>query len=258
MKNDKQPIDRIEQRQVRWQPTALLISHLAAAVLLLSWLIEPGRSLWLAFDDIGFWWFNNSLANGSDGWRYFWALTNMQEFDLLVAILLLGIFVLHAIRSPRSQLGRQAGIFFAMLVVLGIWTGYGNHTGLGQLLPIERPSGTLEYNDSFRLAHWSTDIKTKDASTDTFPGDHGMILLVVAGFIGYYFSRGYMIFAIVVAIAGTLPRVVAGAHWISDELVGAVVIGVLALSWNFHTPAGEYLVRMIDWPYRKLFNYRNQ
>jgi len=241
----------LEQDETTWKTRPLLITHVLALLLMLSWLFEPSRSLWLYIDDVSFWFFNDSLKNGGDWYRYFWALVNMQEFDKVVAILLLGIFVVHGIKKGRALWGRHFGIFVAMVVVLGIWTGYGNHTGIGQLLPFERLSATLEYPDSFRLAQWSTELKTKDASPDSFPGDHGMILLIVAGFVAYYFSRNYAWFALVVAIVGTMPRVVAGAHWVTDEVVGAVFIAMLALSWNFHTPAGEYMVRISDRVFQK-------
>lgn len=240
------PVKPLEHAPLKWQFKPLIITHLVAIFIMASWLIEPFRSAWLYLDVELFWWFNNSLKEGSETYRYFWALVNMQEFDKIVAILLLGIFVVHGIKSGRRLWGRHIGIMVAMFFVLGIWTGYGNGTGIGQLLPFERPSATLEFEESFRLAQWSTELKTKDSSADSFPGDHGMILLIVAGFVAYYFSRSFAWFALALAILGTMPRVVAGAHWLTDETVGAVFIALLALSWNFHTPIGEWIVRLSD------------
>lgn len=238
--------NHLETSPLQWKAKPLFITHLLALLLISSWFFEPTRSFWLLLDIKLFWFFNNSLRDGSDGWRYLWAMLNMKHFDRVVALILLGIFVVHGIRSGRKLWGRHIGIMTAMFIVLGIWTGYGTVTGLGQLLPIERLSATLEFPDSFRLAQWATDLKTKDASPDSFPGDHGMILLIVAGFISYYFSRSYAWFAIIFAVLGTLPRVVAGAHWLTDEVIGAVFIAALALSWNFHTPVGELIVRKVD------------
>lgn len=245
-------IRALQKQNMQWQWKALLITHVLAALLMLSWMIEPFHSLWMAMDDWFFWIFNDSLKNGSDSYRYFWALVNMQEFDKFVAVVLLGIFVVHALTKGKQHWGRHLGIMVAMFAVLGVWTGYGNHTGIGQLLPFERPSATLDYKDSFRLAQWSTELKTKDSSADSFPGDHGMILLIVAGFVAYYFKRGYGWFALAFAVIGTMPRVVAGAHWMTDEIVGAVFIAMLALSWNFHTPIGEWMVQQTEWLYGKV------
>lgn len=244
----------LELNPLEWKIKPLLITHLVAALLMASWLIEPFKSAWLYLDIELFWFFNHSLRDGSEIYRYFWALVNMQEFDKVVAVLLLGIFVVHGIKSGRKLWGRHIGIMIAMFIVLGIWTGYGNGTGLGQLLPFERPSATLEFEESFRLAQWSTELKTKDASPDSFPGDHGMILLIVAGFVAYYFSKPYAWFALALAILGTMPRVVAGAHWLTDETVGAVFIALLALSWNFHTPIGEWMIRITDRLSTKIIN----
>jgi membrane-associated phospholipid phosphatase len=244
-------MNTLSNDKMAWKIKPLLITHVIALLLLTSWIFEPTRSLWLIIDDAAFWFFNDSLKNGGDTYRYFWALVNMQEFDKVVALLLLGIFVVHGLQKGKPLWGRHFGILVAIFIVLGIWTGYGNHTGVGQLLPFERPSATLEYPDSFRLAEWSTELKTKDASPDSFPGDHGMILLIFAGFVGYYFSRSYTWFAFTLAIIGTMPRVVAGAHWVTDEIVGAVFIAMLALSWNFHTPLGEFMVRISDKLFQK-------
>jgi len=241
----------LEQDETTWKIRPLLITHGLALLLMLSWVFEPTRSLWQSIDDVSFWFFNNSLKDGSDGYRYFWAMTNMRAFDMMVAIPLLGIFVVHALINKKALRGRHFGILVALIFTLGIWTGYGTFTGIGQLLPVERLSATLEYTDSFRLKHWSTELKTKDSSSDSFPGDHGMILMIAAGFVVYYFSRSYAWFAIILAIIGTMPRVVAGAHWVTDEVVGAVFIAMLALSWNFHTPAGEFIVRNSDRLFQK-------
>ena len=239
-------MNRLKQNALEWKFKPLLLTHFLAAFLMLSWLLEPTRSFWLYLDIELFWFFNNSLKDGSDLHRYFWALTNMKEFDKIIALFFLGIFVVHGLKKGRNLWGRHTGIMAALIIVLGIWTGYGNHTGIGQLLPIERPSATLEFPDSFRLAQWSTELKTKDSSPDSFPGDHGMILLIVASVVAYYFSKPYAWIAIIFAFIGTLPRVVAGAHWLTDEIVGAVFIAMLAFSWNFHTPIGEFIVQKVD------------
>ena len=239
-------MNRLENNPIEWKIKPLIITHVIAILLMASWLIEPFQSIWLSLDTELFWFLNQSLQNGSEANRYFWALLNMKGFDKVVAIFLLGMFVVHALKSDRKLWGRHIGIMTAMFIVLGIWTGYGNGTGIGQLLPFERLSATLEFPDSFRLAQWSTELKTKDSSGDSFPGDHGMILLITTGFVGFYFSKAYGWLALVIAIIGTTPRVVVGAHWLTDEVVGALFIALLALSWNFHTPIGEFIVQKVD------------
>jgi Kdo2-lipid A phosphotransferase len=244
--NSKTDIKILNQQELKWNLNGLLIANSLAILLLLSWFFEPTHSLWQRLDDWFFWYFNNSLRNGPDNLRFFWALVNVREFDRVVALALLGIFAVHALKFGKQYWGRHAGMLLTLIVVLGVWTGYGTLTGIGQLLPIERISATLQYEESFRLSDWSTEVKTKDSSSDSFPGDHGMILMITAGFMAYYFSKGFAWIAVLLAIACTMPRVVSGAHWMTDEIVGALFIAMLALSWNFHTPAGEYMVRATD------------
>ena len=246
-------MNNLLSHQLEWKVKHLIIIHICAALLMLSWLFEPGKTFWLYIDQELFWFFNDALKQGSDQFRYFWAATNMKNFDRVVGIILLAIFIFHAIRSGRQLWGRHIGILVALLFTLGIWTGYGTYTGIGQLLPIERLSPTLEFGDSFRIEHWAGELKTKDSSSDSFPGDHGMILLISSSFFAYYFSRSFAWFGFVLVFVGTLPRVYVGAHWVTDEVVGAIFIALLAYSWNFHTPLGEFIVRHVDQVSRYIF-----
>lgn len=244
-------MQKFRHDSLEWKIKPLIFVHVIAVILMASWLFDPFKSIWLDLDRQLFWFFNQSLQEGSDLYRHFWAMANMKNFDRVIGILLLSFFVVHAIKNDRQLWGRHIGILSALFVALGIWTGFGTVTGLAQLMPIERLSATLEYSDSFRVSEWS-ELKTKDASDDSFPGDHGMILLISAGFIAYYFSTKYILLAFVLVFVGTLPRVVVGAHWLTDEIVGAVFFALLALSWNFHTPLGEFIVRTTDTISRKI------
>ena len=251
-------MQKFRHDSLEWKLKQLIFVHVIAFILMASWLFEPFKSIWLDLDHQLFWFFNHSLKEGSDLYRHFWAMTNMKNFDRVIGLLLLSFFVVHSLKHGRQLWGRHLGILTALFVSLGIWTGFGTVTGLAQLMPIERLSATLEFSDSFRVSQWS-ELKTKDASDDSFPGDHGMILLISAGFIAYYFSTKYILLAFVLVFIGTLPRVVVGAHWLTDEIVGAVFFALLALSWNFHTPLGEFIVRTTDTISRKILRLdRNQ
>ncbi len=47
---------------------------------------------------------------------------------------------------------------------------------IGHQLPIIRPSPTLTFNNINRISEM-TNLMTKDSSSDSFPGDHGLMLL---------------------------------------------------------------------------------
>jgi len=63
-----------------------------------------------------------------------------------------------------------------------------------------------------------------------------MVLLICAGIITFYLPRAWAVGAWVVALVFTLPRLMSGAHWLSDNLVGSLAIAVFVLTWVLATP----------------------
>jgi membrane-associated phospholipid phosphatase len=86
----------------------------------------------------------------------------------------------------------------------------------------------------------------KDTASDSFPGDHGLILLLFAGFVSYFMPRIYGIIAVVMMILFTMPRLMGGSHWLTDEIVGALAIGVMTLSWVLATPLHSIALDKIE------------
>jgi membrane-associated phospholipid phosphatase len=225
--------------EARWRPLPLLAGNLLAAALFLSWLLEPTRSLWLDLDNWAFWSMNNSLAEG-DLWRQFWAVTNNRAFDLVAAFAMLLLFAHQALLKEREHLYRYIAVGLLMTVsVLVIVKS-------GKWLPIERPSGTFIYPDALQLSDLVPHIDTKDISEDSFPGDHGLVLLICTGFFLYNLPRIHGLLALLFMVVFTVPRLVSGAHWLTDELVGAVGWGCLGLSWILATPLHDKVVSWLE------------
>lgn len=231
-----------------WNAPCLVLWNITALLLLASWFVEPAHSLWLAADEGFFRFFNDSLKNGSDAWRMFWALTNHRLFDAISAGILIMVFVTSALRN-----GRETWIAHGALVTAIVIAAFAG-TRIGHLLPVERASGTLLYSDVFRLNSWATWFETKDSSGNTFPGDHGMVALIGAGYAFRYLSRAYAFPAFIAGMIIVMPRLVSGAHWLSDELVGAGFVGFLVLSWSFCSPLGYILIEKSEQFLRRLFH----
>lgn len=217
------------KEQALWQPKILIGSNIFALALICSWLFEPTRALWLALDERAFWAMNNSLAWGA-GWQKLWAMANNRLFDLVAATGMLLLFAHRALITDRSRLPHYLAIgifmFLTLLVMLQI----------GKNIPIERMSATGIFPDALRLSKLVPDIATKDYSSDSFPGDHGLVLFLVAGFALFYLPRIHGTIALIFMVLFALPRMMSGAHWLTDEIVGAVTLGTLALSWLFASP----------------------
>lgn len=241
-------IEKMPGQESRWWVSYLVVWQFIAALLLISWFIEPTRSLWLCLDEAVFRFFNDSLKTRSDAWRMLWALTNHRLFDGVSAGMLAMVFVVSAWREGPASRSWHAAVITATVIAALIGTR------IGHLIPVERPSGTMVYSDVFRLNDWATGFETKDISYSTFPGDHGMVALIGYGYAFHYLGRGYAWAAFLAGLVIVLPRLVGGAHWLSDELVGAGGVGILVLSWSFYTPLADILVGKLERKWRRVFS----
>ncbi len=233
----------------QWRPLILLSANLFGIVLFASWLQEPTRSLWMELDNWAFWSMNNSLAEGKT-WRWFWAITNNRMFDLVTLGCMLLLFGDYSLRKDRQNLNRYIAVGILMLIAVLI------ASQVGKAIPIIRPSAVNYYPEALRLSHLVPEIYTKDISGDTFPGDHGLILLLYAGFVSFFMSRTYGLIASVMMVAFTLPRLMSGAHWLTDEIVGAVALGVITLSWLLATPLHAVAINRLEiWVAKRRSNF---
>ncbi len=69
---------------------------------------------------------------------------------------------------------------------------------LGQaLIPVKRASPTLTFTNINRVSELLS-VPTKDASRDSFPGDHGMMLLIFSAFMWRYFGKVAGLIALII------------------------------------------------------------
>ncbi len=222
----------------RWRPYILITANLFGIILLASWLLEPTRSLWMELDNWAFWAMNNSLAEGRT-WQWLWAITNHRLFDLVAMACMLLLYSHRSMIGDRENVDRYIAIGILLLLTALI------ASQIGKALPIERISGTFEYPEALRISQL-VPVLAKDTASDSFPGDHGLILLLFAGFVSFFMPRSYGITAFIMMIAFTLPRLMSGAHWLTDEIVGALSIGVILLSWVLATPLHSRALDMLE------------
>jgi len=222
-----------------WRLQILILCNLFAIILFASWLLEPTRSLWMKLDVWSFWAMNNSLAEGKT-WQWFWAITNNRAFDLVPAFCMLLLYSHCSLRNDRKNLNRYIAI--GILLVITVLVA----SQLGKAIPIKRPSATFAFPEALRISQLVPEIMTKDTASDSFPGDHGLILLLYAGFVAFFMPRIYGILAALMVIPFTLPRLMSGAHWLTDEIVGAIAVGMITLSWVLATPLHNIAVDLFE------------
>src|SRR3990167_8789927 len=91
-------------------------------------------------------------------------------------------------------------------------------------------------DDSVRLSKEIPWMSIKDDSSKSFPGDHGTTaLLFVTGF-AYLAGWRLGVLAVLYGAFLCLPRLITGAHWLSDIIVGSGTITIVCLSWAFCSP----------------------
>lgn len=89
-------------------------------------------------------------------------------------------------------------------------------------------------------------MEIKDRSSRSFPGDHASVLLLWTAFLSL-FTRGKRLLLVwLTGIFLLLPRLVAGAHWLSDNLVGGGFVVMQTLAWGYYTAAGHWAYRFLD------------
>ncbi|MES9875147.1 MAG: phosphatase PAP2 family protein [Candidatus Sedimenticola sp. PURPLELP] len=225
-----------------WHPLAFFVCNIAAILLYSSWLYEPTRALWDGLDNGLFYILNGSLQIG-ETWQTIWALANHRTVDVVVGIVMI-IFFWHFILTGGRRLIMERMVLFGLMAAMMLATQEGLIDLYQQIIDVTRKSPSLVLEPVYRLSELVPDIKAKDASGSSFPGDHGTVVFIWLGFIFTFASRKHGIAAVLLCILILLPRLVSGAHWITDNLVGSGTLVLLMMAWIVFSPAG-YLLRLV-------------
>jgi membrane-associated phospholipid phosphatase len=224
--------------QARWRGGGLIACNLLALILLASWRWPPARLLWDGLDAAAFQLLNAPLAN-SAVWAQFWGVCNMRAVDLGFGLIML-CFLIKADWIFAAAQVRQALYAFLAVLVLLVLIRVGPLNELVKAMHWQRASPSLTVDGAVRLIElfpaWARDWHMKDASGRSFPGDHASVLLLWAIFLTP-FARGWRRWLVwFLALLFMLPRLVSGAHWLSDILVGGVFLALVATGWGLYTP----------------------
>ncbi len=221
----------------QWRLGALLACHIVALLLLASWLWQPTRSLWDQFD-LQLFALLNEPVHAAGLWAKTWAIGSMRPVDLGVGVLMLAVMLKADFVFTGPQVRKALFAFvIALLVMLLFRVGFAD---LVKLMDWQRPSASLVVEGAARLTElfpgWEERWDMKDSASRSFPGDHASVLLIWAMFMSFFARTWRLLLIWVMALVFMLPRLVAGAHWGSDALVGGVFLALLGLAWSCFTP----------------------
>ena len=228
-----------------WNLKILFLCHVIGALLFASLFWPVTHTYWAAIDTAFFQFINSSLKE-RPLWQIFWACANHKLADWVEDIAILAFFIAYVRRAHKRFRKRKISelIFCALYIAAIIY--FVNRLFFRENFSIPRLSPTLTIDDSVRLSDEITWMSIKDGSSKSFPGDHGTTALLFAS--TYTVLAGWRlgILACLYAAFLCMPRLITGAHWLSDVLVGSGTIALVFISWAFCTPLFEKAVGWIE------------
>ena len=226
----------------RWTWDTFAWLHVISALLIASWVVPATRSLWDQLDLAAFRALNGLLALG-EGWLVFWAAANNRAVDLVSGSLCAAIILWWVWGEPREVQNRRAAALGALSVPLLV-IPFTTHLLIRLVFEGQRYSPTLVVDDALLFSKLLPDFDTKDISIYSFPGDHSFILFTITFFFWFYAPRKIFLAMLGLAIVFSLPRLVGGAHWLTDNIIGGLAPALIVAAWVCATPFAYQVSRL--------------
>jgi hypothetical protein len=221
------------------------VLFLPSAFLLTSWFIPLTRTYWDWLDKTLFFWLQSSLE-GHLILSIFWATANIKITDLYGAFFMLSFFLLLIYKSPKEDRSERIAqlIFTLIWFEIAIFACKQIATPILEQHGLGRHSPSLIYPSNFRLSEMIPWLKVKDYSHFSIPADHASIVLQWALFVWFFFGWHAGLLAIISSTLFILPRLISGAHWLTDCLIGSLPYVLLILAIAVATPIGAYIYEL--------------
>jgi membrane-associated phospholipid phosphatase len=213
----------------------------------------PFRAFWEFLDRSCFLTLNNYVREHPLQ-QIFWALANIRITDIFGALYLLGTFVLYVFEAKNEERKFRG----AQLLYTLIWFEISILLCKQVLTPLLISLGAIRHGPSVSIPHccmlseaapWE---KIKDSSLFCYPADHGTIVIQWCVFFIFFAGWRRSISVCLFSIFLLLPRLIAGAHWLSDLLVGSTSIVACIIAWAMYSPLYDILFPKI----LQVFRYR--
>lgn len=197
---------------------------------MLVWLL-PSTDVWVVPVDLAVFRSLNGVLTDTAWETRLWAFLNTRQFDLLAGIVMGLFFVLPGLvyRGRRSveAVFEFAAVFFSFSLMRIV----------AETLSSPRLSPSRELYPNFHnLLELVPEWQCKVYSEHSFPSDHAAVVFVWAMYIVASSSRPGRWLAVPYALFISTPRLVGGAHWFTDVLLGSVPLALFGFSWGYFTP----------------------
>lgn len=228
-----------------WNYKGLLLCHLLVAILGTSLFFPLFAGAWSAVDIFFFKALNGTLKD-RPLWQAFWAMANHKLADWVEDIVFIVFFIFYVKAAQRpDRLKKVANLLF-IVTYSALIIYFVNRLLFRETLNIPRASPTLVVESSIKLSEHISWLKIKDDSSKSFPGDHGTTALLFTAAFCYLGTKKQKVLACLYGTFLCLPRLITGAHWLSDVIVGSGSIVLFFLSWAYCTPLAPWCSRKIE------------
>lgn len=223
----------------------LIFWHLFVLILLLSFLWEGTSVYWNALDVSCFRFLNNSLE-GNLFLQKFWAFGNLRIADWIEDAVFILFFTLYVRSFPKELRTRKICEVIIAVAYCAFIILYVNHGIFRTWGHIDHLSPSMALDGVVDVSHvlWT---KVKTGSAASFPGDHGTTALFFPIILCWLRASMKMrIWAWSYAAFLCLPRMIVGAHWLSDIIVGSSGVALIFSAWLFCTPLLNRLSSLLE------------
>ena len=207
----------------------ILFYNLLGVTLVTTWWM-PQFLVWSSVDDAIFWFFNQFITADYPTWTTLLAALNTRAFDKAMFVLLVVMLYIAMKRDPLGSWFKWGAIGLVMTVTALILQDI-----VHNLMTYKHASPTAMLDDVNLLSELTT-LPAKDTASSSFPSDHGLMAMIFAAFMWRFADRLLAWSATALVVLVCAPRIMVGAHWVSDVSVGALSIALIALPWVLCTP----------------------
>ena len=224
----------IKLSKARWEASLLVKGHLAALLLVLSWVRPKLQVYWDRVDATVFHTLNYSLA-GHPWLQGATAVLCHWTMNLAIVAAMMWPLYLYVRTGKDSgltiRLAHVVSFFLYMGVCLLAFEGIGR-----EFLTLDRLSPSLIEDEV---------VVVSAAPATSFPCGLFTVLVMWTGFLWHYRGWRWGLRAFAFAVVAFLPKLASGAHWATDGLVGSVALAAILLTWAFGSPLLSSLVETV-------------
>lgn len=191
---------------------------------------------------------NDTLRN-SDLWRKIIFVLNHRKESSFNILVMLSISIAAIFLNPRVPKIQAVAMLFYFCIFYEFCVLI-NYLIFNKILHIKVLSPSLKF-ESIKLSEIFHSNNIKERSYASFPSGHAMVFVYWACATSFYANNKMRIILSIIAVIFCIPRMVVGAHWLSDVTFSIAWI-LLLFVWSIATPLYGYAINFFVGLFLKL------